>query len=89
MQLLQDEVQEAINCLPDSCLNDPLYFKFKSALDLDNPRIAIQFNTDELELLLDSLGAPLIEDSQVKKSLRKKIQTFLFFLRNENLIVKE
>ncbi len=85
MQLLQGEIVEAIGCLPESSRNAPLYFKFKSAVEINNPRVAIQFDADELELLLDSLGAPLIEDPPVKKSLRKKVQTFLYFLRNESL----
>lgn len=89
MQLLQEEIIEAYNSLPDSSCNSPLYSKFKSALGFDDARISIQLDSDELELLLDSLGAPLIEDSPVKKSLRKKVQTFLFFLRNETLVVKQ
>ena len=89
MQLLQDEIREALNCLPEVSITTPLYSKFQSALNIKNPRVAIQFDTNELELILDNLGAPLMDDIPLKKSLRKKIQTFLFFLRNEALKIKD
>ena len=89
MQLLHEEIREALAILPDASKSTPLYFKFQSALNFENPRVAIQFDTNELELILDNLGAPLMDDIPLKKSLRKKIQTFLFFLRNEALKIKD
>jgi len=88
IQLLQEEIDEALLVLDHSCKETSVYFKFISAKNLGKPRVSIQFDADELELLLDNIGVPLMDDTKIKKSLRKKVQTFLYYLRNGSLTIE-
>lgn len=55
----------------------PLEAKLTSAKGSTNPDIMIELSQEELELILDSVIIPDSEDSESKKSLRKKIHDLL------------
>lgn len=89
MQLLRSEVLEALNSLPPECKSAPIYSRLVAANDMNVPRVGIQFESNELEQLIDCMGAPLPTDSPTRKSLRKKIQTFVYYLHNQSLQIKD
>ncbi len=77
--LTKNEIQQAYNFVSQHTSNELLINKLKSALNETELAHKIQFSNDEVELILDLMPAPTMDntvDSDIQK-LRKSLTNFL------------
>ncbi len=81
--LTPEELKAALHIVPQENYGQPLFLKLSSAFDLNQEENKVEVSEDELEFLMDYIGAPTEEETRGKKSLRVRLQQFLYKLRNE------
>jgi hypothetical protein len=83
IHLTKNELREAFRLTEASRNHTLLLQKLTNAKNKPEDEAPLQVTEEDLEMLLDCVGIPTVEEPEERKSLRMKIHVFLRKLRQE------
>lgn len=81
--LTSEELKSALGTFQRDNYESQLFLKMSSAFDQNQAENKVEVSEEELEFLMDNIGAPTPEEPRPLKSLRVRLQQFLYKLRTE------